>query len=207
MSIFLDNIFSIFGSSVNQGLNNNDDNNNYNKLNFHLEDVQIKDEVLTYYNYLAKITLTINVLMIYFSNAQYEELSLLLTLDLYNKLSVELNNIKYEEDANYENIRKSILLSVQGLLQAKTLYTNLVSSQQNNQWLMEQNSILYDRTKLNEYIQQLMSERSLFPPQSFTLIAATLRPEYAEYIKLYGFPESGIFDMDRLAVILENISL
>jgi hypothetical protein len=207
MSIFLDNIFSIFGSSVNQGLNNNDDNNNYNKLNFHLEDVQIKDEVLTYYNYLAKITLTINVLMIYFSNAQYEELSLLLTLDLYNKLSVELNNIKYEEDANYENIRKSILLSVQGLLQAKTLYTNLVSSQQNNQWLMEQNSILYDRTKLNQYIQQLMSERSLFPPQSFTLIAATLRPEYAEYIRLYGFPESGIFDMDRLAVILENISL
>jgi len=205
MSIFLDNIFSIFGSSVNQGLNNNDDNNNYNKLNFHLEDVQIKDEVLTYYNYLAKITLTINVLMIYFSNAQYEELSLLLTLDLYNKLSVELNNIKYEEDANYENIRKSILLSVQGLLQAKTLYTNLVSSQQNNQWLMEQNSILYDRTKLNQYIQQLMSERSLFPPQSFTLIAATLRPEYAEYIKLYGFPESGIFDMDKLAVILENI--
>jgi hypothetical protein len=134
-------------------------------------------------------------------------LSLLLTLDLYNKLSVELNNIKYEEDANYENIRKSILLSVQGLLQAKTLYTNLVSSQQNNQWLMEQNSILYDTTKLNQYIQQLMSERSLFPPQSFTLIAATLRPEYAEYIRLYGFPESGIFDMDRLAVILENISL
>jgi hypothetical protein len=205
MSIFLDNIFSIFGSSVNQGLNNNDDNNNYNKLNFRLEDVQIKDEVLTYYNYLAKITLTINVLMIYFSNAQYEELSLLLTLDLYNKLSVELNNIKYEEDPIYENIRKSILLSVQGLLQAKTLYTNLVSSQQNNQWLMEQNSILYDRTKLNQYIQQLMSERSLFPPQSFTLIAATLRPEYAEYIKLYGFPESGIFDMDKLAVILENI--
>jgi hypothetical protein len=205
MSVFLDNIYSIFGSSINQGLNNNDDNNNSNKSFFHIEDVQIKDEVLTYYNYLAKITLTINILLIYFSNAQYQELSLLLTIDLYNKLSVELNNIKYEEDINYENIRKSILLSVQGLQQTKTLYSNLVSLEQNNEWLTSQNSILHDRTKLNQYIQELLSERSLFPPQSFTLIAATLRPEYAEYIKLYGFPESGIFDMDKLSVILQNI--
>lgn len=205
MSVFLDNIFSIFGSSVNQGLNNNDDNNNENISINNIEDIQIKDEVLTYYNYLAKITLTINILLIYFSNAQYQELSLLFTIDLYNKLSVELNNIKYEEDINYENIRKSILLSIQGLQQTKTLYTNLVSLEQNNQWLMEQNSILHDRTKLNKYIQELLSEKSLFPPQSFTLIAATLRPEYAEYVRLYGFPESGIFDMEKLAVILQNI--
>ena len=205
MSVFLDNIFSIFGSSVNEGLNNNDDNKNENISINNLENIQIKDEVLTYYNYLAKITLTINILMIYFSNAQYEELSLLFTIDLYNKLSVELNNIKYEQDINYENIRKSILLSIQGLQQTKTLYTNLVSLEQNNQWLMEQNSILHDTTKLNQYIQELLSERSLFPPQSFTLIAATLRPEYTEYIRLYGFPESGIFDMDKLAVILQNI--
>lgn len=205
MSIFLDNIFSIYGSSINKGMNKNDDDNNIQVSINNIENINVKDEVLTYYNYLAKISVTINILLIYFSNGQFNELSLIFTLDLYNKLSSELNNIKYEKNKDYELIRKSFLLSIQGLQQCVNQYSNMVSLEQNNQYLTEQNAILRDGDKLNEYLNELLSEKSLFPPQSFSLIAATLRAEYAEYIRLYGFPEGGIFDMDKLAVILSNL--
>lgn len=202
MNISLDNLSSIFGSSVSTGLNENDKNTNeYISLNN--INTSSDSEASYYYNSLAKISTTVNILLIYYSNGQFQELSHIFTVDLYNELSVELNNIKYEKDKDYEIIRKSILLSMQGLQQSLNQYFNILVLQQNNVLLEEENSILNDRDKLNEYIETLLSERSLFPPQSFSLIAATLRPEYAEYIRLYGFPEGGVFDMDKLAEIVK----
>ena len=53
----------------------------------------------------------------------------------------------------------------------------------------------------------LKGTTNIFPDLNITAPLARIKPEYAEYIRLYGYPESGIFDMDLLAVILINMDL
>jgi hypothetical protein len=45
----------------------------------------------------------------------------------------------------------------------------------------------------------------LFPDIEVTSIGATLKPEVAEYIKLFGLPQKGIFETDKMAIALKNI--
>ena len=61
--------------------------------------------------------------------------------------------------------------------------------------------------KLRDYVNNLKKNVSIFPEMNVTIIRAEIKPEYAEYIKLYGYPQGGIFDMDRLADILINMEL
>ena len=67
--------------------------------------------------------------------------------------------------------------------------------------------ILYDPQKLQRYISQINRETSAFPSSNVTAIAATLKPEYHEYVQQYGYPEGGVFDMDKLAVILKKLQI
>lgn len=207
MSISFDNIFSIFGTYSNSiGLNKNDDNTNENIPANKIKATESSD-VISYYNKLAKITNTINILLEYFSNGQFNLLSSILTVQLYNDLSVSLTNIKYELDNDYEIMRKSTIMSLQGLQQCMNQYSNMVKLQEDNALLLEENSILHDRNKLIQYINELFGQRTLFPDQEFTVIRATLRPEYTTYIQLYGFPEGGIFDVEKLADIIQNFGI
>jgi len=203
MSISFDNIFSIFGTySSSIGLIKNDDNTNnnipLNKINV------IEGDVITYYNKLAKITSGINILLDYFSKGQFSLLSSVLTVENYNNLVINLANIKYELDNDYEIMRKSTIMSLQGLQQCVNQYSNMVMLQQENALLLEENSVLHDRAKLTDYLNQLLGQTRLFSDQEFTVIGATLRPEYAKYIELYGFPEGGIFDVEKLSYIIQN---
>jgi hypothetical protein len=36
---------------------------------------------------------------------------------------------------------------------------------------------------------------------------ATLKPEYAEYIKQFGFPQGAIFEPDKLAFVLRLLNM
>jgi hypothetical protein len=59
--------------------------------------------------------------------------------------------------------------------------------------------------KLREYIKGLSGSLSLFPDMYVTSIAATLKPEIAIYIQLYGFPEGGVFETDKLAFAISLV--
>ena len=50
---------------------------------------------------------------------------------------------------------------------------------------------------------------AIFNPEPVTVIAATIHPQYALYIKMFGYPASGVFDPDKLAecIILVNTQL
>jgi hypothetical protein len=39
------------------------------------------------------------------------------------------------------------------------------------------------------------------------VIPATAKPEYLQYIKLYGYPAGGIFEMEKLAPILRELGI
>ena len=62
-----------------------------------------------------------------------------------------------------------------------------------------------DMNKLREYIRGLSGSLSLFPDMYVTSIAATLKPEIAIYIQLYGFPDGGVFEADKLAFALSLV--
>jgi hypothetical protein len=47
----------------------------------------------------------------------------------------------------------------------------------------------------------------LFPDTDAVMKKATLKPQYAEYVRLYGFPEGGLFDMDRLGAIITQLGI
>lgn len=65
---------------------------------------------------------------------------------------------------------------------------------------------LYDPVKLRAYIELMNQRRSLFDESKVKVtVSAKLKPEYAEYIRLYGYPEGSVFDMDKLAQIISRL--
>ena len=73
--------------------------------------------------------------------------------------------------------------------------------------MTEKASILDDIEKLKEYINSLKKNMSLFPDIDITIVQAHIKSEYAEYIKLYGYPVGGVFDMDKLGEILIRMNI
>jgi hypothetical protein len=49
--------------------------------------------------------------------------------------------------------------------------------------------------------------RSLFGTFNITSMLAKVKPQYARYIELYGFPESSVFDPLKLAECVEYAEL
>jgi len=157
--------------------------------------------VLTYYSQLSDIVSTIIQLLYNFSIGNFDYVNKNFTQTTYYNLSIQLHGI--QQDASifpeYENIRTSITRALEGLQQAMTLYNTLQSAELELEMTKRRASILDNMTELSNYIKSLGGAVSIFQDVTVTAIAATVKPEIAIYIKLYGYPEGGVFDMDRLA--------
>merc|ERR1711991_751937 len=157
--------------------------------------------ILLKYSELAKIVKTINNLMYQFSLGNFDYVVANFTQVVYYNLSQELYKIR--EDANtypdYETMRTNVVRSLEGLYKSVLLYKEHSSTLLQLEAQTEKASILDDMNKLREYIKGLQGSISLFPDMYVTSIAATLKPEIAIYIQLYGFPEGGVFESEKLA--------
>ena len=157
-----------------------------------------------FYKNLSEIVSQINNIMYEYSLGHFDIVAQLLTTDVYNSLAIRLNDI--QQDANrfedYENIRISTRRSLEGLYQSVLQNAALKNAEFNLDASIQRESILYDMEKLKEYIASLKGTTYIFRDTDITTIAAALKPEYAQYIEMYGFPEGGVFDTDRLAGIL-----
>lgn len=157
--------------------------------------------VLTYYSQLSDIVSTIIQLLYNFSIGNFDYVNTNLTQTTYYNLSIKL--LAIQQDASifpeYENIRTSITRSLEGLQQAMILYNTLQSKEIELEMCKRRASILDNMTELSNYIKSLGGAVSIFQDVTVTAIAATIKPEIAIYIKLYGYPEGGVFDMERLA--------
>lgn len=157
--------------------------------------------VLNFYTKLSNIITAINTLLIEFSKGQFDLVTGVLTQNLYNNLALQLNAIKQNSKLypEFENIRTSTTRALAGLYQGVQQYIVLKNTQANLKSTTEKASILDDKTKLQEYINHLLGARSILPDSKVTIITAEIKPEYAEYIQMYGFPDGAVFDMDKLA--------
>ena len=155
---------------------------------------------------LTKTTKNLEPIFAAYQNGRYNQLTNLLTQNKYQRYSVQLRNLKERKSKfpEYEDLRGITTQSLQGVYKALQQFTDVRDLEQQLQNIQNAEDILYNPTKLHEYLQTLQPAQEVLPGANVTAIAATLRPEYAEYISLYGYPEDGIFDMDLLGNILRS---
>lgn len=176
-------------------------------LRDYTEKIQIKVENEDIYKVLADFSVTIQNLLFQFSLGHFKEVSNILNRKYYQYLSVKLSKIAYIDYPIYEQLRRSIRYSLEGLYKAVEQYGVLVNHEFKCDKLEEKAAILDDMKKLKEYVNTLKGATTIFPDLNITAPLAKIKPEYAEYIKLYGYPAGGIFDMDKLGAILISMDL
>ena len=163
---------------------------------------------LGYYTNLANALTAINQLIADFSVGNFNGITKFLTLAKYNQLGLIFNGLQKNANkyGDYEKLRVNIVRTIQGLMQTIQLYLKLGNTQ--NELIASQASasILTDMTKLQAYLETLKGSRQLFPDSNITVIAATIKPQYSEYIKRYGYPTSGIFEVDKLAECINFVT-
>lgn len=185
---------------INKTLYTQNDNNNKTTKN----PIIINEDI---YKVLATYSEIIQNLLFEFSLGNFQQVSNILNRKYYEYLSKKISIISYIDYPIYEQLRRSIQKSLQGLYKALEQYGVLKNTQNVLVSTKEKASILDDMNKLKEYINRLKGSRQIFPDLIISAPLATIKPEYAEYIKLYGYPQGGIFDMDKLGTILISIEL
>lgn len=145
--------------------------------------------ILNYYAKLSNIITVINTLLVEFAQGKFDLVTGVLTLELYNNLALQLSSIKQNGKIypDYENIRISTTRALAGLYQGIQQYILLQNTSASLTTYKQKASILDDKTKLQEYINSLLGSRSIFPDSKVTIIKADIKPEYVEYIQMFGF--------------------
>lgn len=166
-------------------------------------------KLINMYKKLADLMTTINMLLSEYSKGHISEVASILTHDAYNDLAIKLSALavpatKYPE---YETIRASTATTLAGLRQSIIQYVECLDCEEKLVLAKEHESILYDPVKLKAYIETLKQNRQIFPESNVKVIPATLKPEYAAYVKLFGFPEGAVFETDKLAFVLQQLGM
>lgn len=166
-------------------------------------------KLVAMYAKLSIVVTTINELLKEYSKGNFYAVTNILTQATYNKLSINLANLAAEANKypEYEIIRTSTTSALAGLYQSIIQYSEYVDIQAQLELCKEHEAILYDPVKLKEYIEKMNQRRHIFPESKVQVISATLKPEYAEYIKQFGFPEGAVFDPDKLAFVLQKLGM
>ena len=185
-------------------LNQSDANNHY-----FLSNSQLNQQSFDMFKTLAEATVIINNLILQFALGNFEFVAQNLNMSKYNSLAVLMNSLTQNafHFPVYEQIRQTVNSTLQGLLQAVNEYMALVNCEEHLKQVQAKANILNDMTLLQEYIDSLKSRRTLFPSTTVTIAAAEIKPEYALYIKSYGYPLNGVFEIDKLAKCIETLYL
>jgi hypothetical protein len=162
---------------------------------------------MSMYTALSAYVESIRIIFEEYKLGRFNAVATILTQNVYNTYAVRLSNLsadpnKYRE---YETLRISCVNALHGMYQGVQQYERILDLQNELELSKENEAILFDPVRLNAYIADLNRPKFAFPDSNVTTIAATLKPEYAEYIRLYGYPEGGVFDMDKLAAILKQL--
>jgi hypothetical protein len=158
------------------------------------------------YTKLQRLIESINILVEDYSKGEIELVSTILNPTKYEKLAHALYEMKTEliQYPEYELQRKNASNSLEALYKSIILHQNYVFNQDQNEREQEYYNILHNPTLLREYLSRLRSN-ALPDLETQMTIRPIIKPEYVEYIQLYGFPENGVFDTDKLGEIIEQL--
>ena len=120
--------------------------------------------------------------------------SLLAELYSYKK-----NSIQYP---TYEKVRTLLKLYLEGLIKAINQYLDILNIKNKLEKSQQRAGILDDMDKLQDYINKIQTSMRIFNPPPQTVVPATIKQEHATYLRMYGYPEGGIFDVEKLNNII-----
>ena len=120
--------------------------------------------------------------------------------------------VALDQDFNYEKNSRLVTkyrdLSnklVDMLKQAITEYIKIKNLQDQNTELLTFKEILQDREKLLEYISEIQTTSYLFSASATYSQNLQIKPWYEVYLREHGPPGDGVFESDKLAVIVEQL--
>lgn len=145
---------------------------------------------------------SLNSLLQNYALGNFMEVKNELTMDKFNRLSVTFRNNSNPSYLYYEIVRLLFSKTLDGLMQSVNQYITLLDTTAKLEKCKVYNEILDDPEKLREHIEKLRNQKYLFNVQPISMIETVIKREYLEYIKLYGFPEGGIFKSDLLGDII-----
>lgn len=183
---------------------------NVNNTNASITNADGQNKIaLGLYNKLSVYVATIRTLLSEYAKGNFYAVVNVLTDTVYKKMSSDLLGLAAnpQKFANYENLRLANTSALEGLYQSVLQHAKLLDTEVKLEKAKDYERILNDPKRLQEYINMLKSRRNLFPDSEIQVIAATVKPEYAQYIKRFGFPEGGVFEMDKLAMAMKDLNM
>jgi hypothetical protein len=148
---------------------------------------------------------SIKILFYEYSLGNISMVASILTLQTYETISVEFKKLSVNQQKypKYEQLRQNYVYAITGLYQSLLQNLKMNECESRISSALDRASILDDPVRLKEYINSFKSV--IFPDTSIKIISAKIKPEYLEYIKLYGYPESNVFDPDKLGEIIMRL--
>lgn len=126
-----------------------------------------------------------------------------MTRDLLSSLSLRLSSQRKNSRSfrYYEATRILIERALESLFRFAEVSQQLADCNERLEATAERAHILDDLDALREYLDDLRRQTSPLEEQTLSVIPAMLKPEYAEYVRLYGFPDGGAFNEALLSDI------
>lgn len=123
-----------------------------------------------------------------------------------NLLNFETFMRLYKQDnVLFSNYKLSFHKVLDGLHRAIQLHLTNVNQKSRILTLEEKEKILNDADLLNEYIRSMNDTFFLFDVKKSVETVPGLKPQYLEYFKRHGPPIDGIFESEKLAVIIKEL--
>ena len=132
---------------------------------------------------------------------------MLVNNDLFTFTNQEIHEYEPPEDI-FTDYRSFILSTINGVNAAALLHQSNQGITDENELLHESHEILNNRKKLAEYVEKHYGGfNSLLFEVDFALEnTLTIKAEYEIYIRRHGVPNKGLFDAEKLALILHELN-
>lgn len=140
-----------------------------------------------------------------FASGNMDEVAAELTLEKYEDLALRIYNERIPNKEYYEGIRMTMASTLEGLYKAILLYADYLIQVDLYNQERDRAAILDDVDALTAYVNKIITERrtttNFYTTQTVYAMNVTLKPVYAEYLRRYGYPDGGVFEVDKLAQI------
>lgn len=161
-----------------------------------------------YNNHNLQIMDEIKSLLYSYSLGHMEELEDELTRERFLELAEDIQCINTKTRLG-TFLKEFYERALEGIMKSIMEYQKCLISMQQLEEACKYEQILKDPEKLKVYIEQLHEDAKksthLFNTTVNASITSVLKPEYAEYVLKYGFPEGGIFEAEKITKIRLNL--
>ena len=147
-----------------------------------------------------------------FTTYQDAENNLSKTLSTYSpnfgqSLAIAVRQVDDGDNEVVTNIKETSLKTIETLNKVVNLITEYNKANAKRLQLEMKEDILNDPVLLTKYIEEHYNNVNILRLSETQQLDTTgsLQPQYVEYIAEYGYPEGGVFDLDRLSKIMTRL--